>query len=604
MDTSAQSSDICLKKHKVDNQSKGRFQASQQALPHPLAWRYQRKLELLGHGQKQGTKDTLPNLYSLMDHLIRMKQPDNQLRVECSGVENAKKHPSKRQHSLSSTLLRPTRNTLKLPKVPAVPDISLSLAESSEEVTVPLVKRPPRSSLQLPKTKKSTESSPNSVCNESFSLAASASLNTSLDFNEAKAAQQAGIWQPWAQHLTPCHRLLNMHPPKNPRIHPYLLRLPKLDKKDTFSERVEQIAMYNIGKERENSAHCMCRNPFQLRNLRLLAGRNLLQLSSEQRKTSSLQQIIKPGVVDPASPVLILHIEGVLADIHKSSAYDRSPLVFALRPGAIEGLKLLSKSFVVVFLSDSPLQHFYKVMEFLIQSRVHICAAYSVQNRDEDLYTQRKSAAFQDYSQIISDLGITEAAAQRVMLLTALRTESIEDMFTQTGLYVRLQGLHLPVALPDSPVPLVTVLVPHMRLEDATLNFIIVAQELLSRFFPLCISSGLADSFLAMARKGASGRLSFLSTRKVHEAYYSYLLSQVHCTETDTRTECLPHPHCGVHPDSEAVARILPESHFILVASGSVHDRERSEAISCDFYSSKAKFGTLMEYVQSSDILD
>jgi len=552
-------------------------------------------------GQKQGAKETLPNLYSLMDRLVGTKLPENQLR-ECSGVENAKKQPNRRQHSLSSTFLRPTRSSVKLPKVP-VPDITLSLVDSSGEVTIPLVKRPYRSSLQLPKPKKSADNSPNTVCNESFSLAASASLNTSLYLNEAKAVQE-GIWQPWAQHLTPCHRLLNMHPPKNPRVHPYLLKLPKLGKKETFSERLEQIAMYNTRKERESSAHCICRSPLQLRNLRLLAGRDLQPLSTVQRKTCSLQQIIKPGVVDPMSPVLILHVEGVLADVYKPCAYDKSPLVLALRPGAVEGLKLLSKSFVVVFLSDSHIQHFYKIMEFLIQSRVHIYAAYSVQKGGEDLYTERTTAAFQDYSQVFSDLGITEDAAQRVMLLTALRTESGADMFSQAGLQVRLQGLHLPVVWPDSQAPLVTILVPHMRLEDTALNFNVVAKKLLSVFSPLCFFTGLADSFLAMSKKGPSGLLSFLSTRKVHEAYYSYILSQSPCTETDKRTECQFHPHCSVHPDSEAVARALPESHFVLLASGHGHDQERCEAINCEFYASKAKFGTLLEYVQSSESLD
>lgn len=610
MESSVQRNDMHPKKHKADYKPKSLFSASHQALPPPLAWRYQGKSELLVRGQKPETKGALLNLPTLMDQLVGIKlQPGNQMTVECSEVETGKKQPKKPQHSRSSSFLHPARNTLKLPKVPA---ITLSLVESSGRVSVPPAKKPPRGSLQLPKSRKSpceSDGSPNSVSYESFSAAASSvansPLNRSLDFNEAKAGQHAGIWQSWASHLTPCHRLLDLRPPKQSQVHPYLLKLPKLHRKNSQREQLDLALLRSTGKEREQSAHCNCRNPFLLRNLRLLVGRevDLEGLAMTQRKTCSLQQIIKSGVVDPATPVLLIHLEGVLVDICKPCVTDRSPLACFLRPGAIEGLKELSKCFAIVILSDTPKPHCYKVMELLIHSKVHIYAAYVVLKGSEDLYTEQVTAAFQDYAQVVNDLGITEEAAQRVLLLSALRAESENELFSQTGLRVRLHSLHLPVALPGSSAPIVTVLVPHMRLKDTALKFTVVAQELLRLFCSSHSLSNIEDSFLAISKQSPMETVSCISTRKVHEAYYSYLLSQVHCTNPNKQTEHSLPPHCKVHPDSEFITCYLPESHFVIFAPGSAQDQGCCEVKECEFYSSKAKFSTLLEYVQSSESL-
>ena len=363
MESSVQRNDMHAKKHKADSKPKAQFSGSHQALPQPLAWRYHGKLELLVRGQKPETKGASLNLPILMDQLIGTKlQPGNQLTVGYSEIETGKKQSIKSQHSRSTSFLH-TRSTLKLPKVPAV---TLSLVEPSGEVSVPPAKKPSRTSLQLPKSRKSpceSDSSPGSVNYESFSSAANSvgnsPLNRSLDFNETKAGQHAGIWQSWASHLTPCHQLLDLHPPKYSQVHPYLLKLPKLHRKNSLREPLDLAMLRSTGKEREQSAHCKCRNPFLLRNLRVLVGRevDMEGLATAQRKTCSLQQIIKSGVVDPATPVLLIHLEGVLVDICMPCDIDRSTLVCFLRPGVLEGLKELSKCFAIVILSDSPKPH-------------------------------------------------------------------------------------------------------------------------------------------------------------------------------------------------------------------------------------------------------
>jgi len=598
-------SDLFPKKQKAEDQSKSRLQVAPQYLTKPFARRFQRKLDLLVKGQKQGAKEGLPSLYSLMDRLVKEQAAES--RQNAVG-EIGRKQRGK-QHSQSYVLLRPSRSSVKLPKVPAAPEITLSLIEPPREASLPLTKKASYSSLLLPESIRApseSDGSPGSGHNDSFSSAAESASdsprNTTTDLD---IAQRAGMWQPWASHLTPCHCLLDMRPPKNPRIHRYLRKLPKLDKKDAPRNRMD-LATCSLGAEESAGVQCECAHPVHLRNLRLLAckGADPLQLAQSQQKLCGLQQMIKPGVVNPSCPVLLLHVEGVLVDIHKACGFDRLPLVYSLRPGVIEGLKQLSKSFALVFLSNSPVHRFYKVLEFLIQKRVHICAAYSLHTPNEDLYTERVSASFQDYSKIYSDLGLKEGFSQRLLLLTALKAESSQCIFTQTGLRVRLQASHLPVTLPAKSKPLVTVLVPHLRLEDMAVRFTLIAQEVLRVFFSPLPYHGLEDAFLTMAGKGASGLVSYLSTHKVHEAYYTYLQPAMRCVEAGKSIAYSPYSHCKAHPQYSTVSHLLPVNHFLLISSGLRADQARCEVLDSESSTCKAKYATLMEFVQSEEAPD
>ena len=605
MDTS----DLFPKKHKSEDPSKSRLRAVPQLLSKPFARRFQRKLDLLVRGQKQKARESLPNLYSLMDCLIREQAPDSKQKTHYVAAETAKKQLSK-QHTQSNALLHPVRSSIKLPKVPAAPEITISLIELPHEPPIPLVKKASCNSLLLPdsfKAPSESDGSPNSICSGSFSSIANSAINSphnlSHVFNDTEIVQRAGAWQPWASHLTPCHRLLDMRPAKNPRIHRYLRKLPKLDKKDAPRVQLD-MATCSLGAEHAIAVQCECSNPFQLRNLRQLAykGVDLFQFASIQ--PCGLQQMIKPGVVNPTSPVILLHMEGVLIDIHKPCGFDRLPMVYLLRPGVVEGLKLLAKSFSLVFLSSLPVHRFYKVLEFLIQKRVQICAAYSVLTTCEDMYTERVTACFQNYSKIYADLGIKEAFSQRLLLLTALKSDPSQPIFTQTGLRVRLHVSHLPVAMPAKPKPLVTVLVPHLRLEDTALRFSVIAQEVLRVFFSPLPYHGLEDSFHTMSRKGPSGLVSYFTTHKVHEAYYSYLQSPVRFEHISKQMDYGMCSRCRAHPESEAITRLLPENHFVLLAFGAAADQARCEVLESEPHASKAKYATLMEFVQSEEVLD
>lgn len=605
MDTS----NLFTKKQKSEDPSKSRLRAVPQLLSKPFARRFQRKLDLLVRGQKQEARESLPNLYSLMDCLIREQAPENKQKVNYAVAETAKKQISK-QHTQSSALLHPVKGSIKLPKVPAAPEITISLIEVPHEPRIPLVKKASCNSLLLPdcfKASSESDGSPSSICSESFSSASESAVNSphnfSHDFSDTEIVRRAGVWQPWASHLTPCHQLLDMRLAKNPRIHRYLRKLPKLDKKDAPKVQLD-MATCSLGAEQVTAVQCECSHPFQLRNLRQLACKGVDPFLFACVPPCCLQQMIKPGVINPTSPVILLHMEGVLIDIHKPSGFDRLPMVYLLRPGVVEGLKQLAKSFSLVFLSSFPVHRFYKVLEFLIQKRVQICAAYAVLTVSEDMYTERVTTCFQNYSKIYADFGIKEAFSQRLLILTALKSDPSQPIFTQTGLRVRIHASHLPVTLPAKPKPLVTVLVPHLRLEDTALRFTVIAQEVLRVFFSPLPYHGLEDSFHTMSRKGPTGLVSYFSTHKVHEAYYSYLQPPMRFEHISKRMDYGMGSRCRAHPESDAITRLLPENHFVVLAFGSATDQCRCEVFDSEPHASKVKYATLMEFVQSEEVLD
>ena len=605
MAVSRQSLDISSKKSKAEEKLRILMP---QTLSNPLVIRFKRKPDLLVRGQKQEGKVSLPSLYTLMNHLAG-KQPAPKLREDCTPADITKKSLGKRLQPLPLSSLHMSRSSLKLPKAPAAPEITLSLVEPADQSTQSLKKKASCSFLQLPhsiRTPSESDGSPCSECSDSFSSVADSVMASpvthSRDFNDSEVMLRAGIWHPWAAHLTPCHQLLDMRPPKNPRIHRYLRKLPKLERKHVTSDSVNMHTC-SLSHAPDVAIECTCDHSFHPRNLKLLLSREVdpVQLAHAFKTSCGLQQLIKPGVIDPSTPILLVHLEGVIMDISKPCMFDRRPVVFSLRPGLVEGLKVLSKSFALVFLSDSAVYRFYKLLEFLIQKRVHICAAYILRIEAENVYHERISINFQDYSRIFLDLGIKESSSKRMLLLTALHCDPSQSFFSQTGLRVRFNALHLPTVLPGKGHPIVTVLVPHMRLSDTALHFTHIAREILRVFSVSAAYGGLEDAYLARATQDKSKLVRYVTTKKVHEAYYAYLLSEMPWQEVKHTAESRFRLHCAAHPDSHFIARLLPESHFILISSESPDKQASCEVLDLESCSTKGKYSSLLEFVQSME---
>ena len=455
------------------------------------------------------------------------------------------------------------------------------------------------SSLRLP--------SPLSSASSDYSSRESLNSGYSSD-KSVDSCGDIGVWSPWATHLSPFQRIIEIAGCKHTKIYHYLKK--RSSRVQINAETCDLLgpAIKPLIATRKDGISCTCLHPLSSRNLHSfqIQGITRLDLSRNSSKLSSLQAIIAARPELARQRVLLIQIDGVIADVRKIDQFDQSPWKYALRPGAIEGLSVLSRTFSLVLLSDLPLLRFQKILDYLIQRKVHILAAYSVQHSEDPL-----SRCFLDYSSISTDLAIpANQASARLFLLSALLSEtetgeiSPENglLYSESGLRIRLNAVYLPVVLPSQASPMVTMLVSHLRVEEsrAALAFPAIANAVL-RVSKGSKSQKWTDSFEQLYVSDASTPyLAYVRTYKVIEAYYAYLLPWV-CSE-DLRAIPLISERkpvkCYAHPFAHQISKLLPESRLILLTAPSQTSLFPCEIIGFEPFPLLSKAVSLLEYTQ------
>jgi hypothetical protein len=548
--------------------------------------------------------------------LQRLPKPKYNLASASIGI-HVKQHL---QASSSSILLK--RATIA--DIYPAPVITLSLVEQIEQgfANPPAVKRmdlaatgllnpPGLTTLHSDLTCHSTSllRLPSPLSSASSDYSSGESLNSGYSSDKSvDSNRDIGIWSPWASHLSPFQRIIEIAGCKHTKIYHYLKKRSNRVQIDSETCDLLGPVIKPLIATRNDGISCTCPHPLSSRNLHSfqIQGIARLNLSRNSSKLSSLQTIIavRPELV--RQRVLLIQIDGVIADVRKIDQFDQSPWKYVLRAGVIEGLSILSRSFSLVLLSNLPLLRFQKILDYLMQRKVQILAAYSVQHSEDPL-----SRCFLDYSSISTDLAIpANQASARLFLLSALLSEtetgkiSTENglLYSESGLRIRLNAVYLPVVLPSQASPVVTMLVSHLRVEDfrAALAFTVIANEVL-RVSKGSKSLKWADSFERLYVKDASlPYLAYVRTYKVIEAYYAYLLPWI-CNE-DLRSIPLISERkpvqCHAHPLTNQLSKLLPESRLILLTAPSPAALFPCEIIDFEPFSLLSKAVSLLEYTQ------
>jgi len=438
---------------------------------------------------------------------------------------------------------------------------------------------------------------------------ADSSLELSLDL------QKPGVWSPWANHLTPFQEVIETAGYKHSKVFQYLKKQHNVVHTEYESMCLLDVTFNPKAATLKDGIACTCPHPLTSRNLRrfLVQGISRLSLNLNSRKLNQLQtvQAVKGEV---AARVLVIQLDGVLADVRKIDPFDLSSFQYLLRAGTIDGLRLLSRTFSLVLLSALAPYRFQKILDYLTQRKVKITAAYYIQpiHRDERPIEQL-SMSFLDYSPIYDDLGIkaTQVCA-RVLVLSALLAETTAGelsageqlLYSATGLGVRLHAQHWPVVLPSQSAPAVTLLVPHVRVEDykAALAFTAVAKEVI-RVNRASKSNKWDDSFQYLCTYDTSPHLSYIRTHKVMEAYFAYLLPWVRSEEW----ACDPYPAghqpalCHAHPSTQQVSNLIPETRVIVLGAAGVDCLSPCDFIHSEPFQLQTKVVTLLEYAASEE---
>lgn len=540
----------------------------------------------------------------------------------------------KQQFSSNSRLQK--RSTIAV--IDPAPAITLSLIESkTEETPDPKVMRgisldtfssgnllgPPVAAFRRDSSRHSTGSlrvaSPLSpVSSECSSNESLMSGNTSDADNSLELSfdlQKPGVWSPWANHLTPFQDVIETAGNKHSKMFQYLKKRRNVVHTEYESMCLLDVTFNPKAATLRDGIACTCPHPLTSHNLRrfLVQGISRLSLNLNSRKLNQLQ-VIQTVKGEVAARVLVIQLDGVLADVRKLDPFDLSSFQYLLRAGTVDGLRLLSRTFSLVLLSALAPYRFQRILEYFTQRKVKITAAYYIQPiHSDDRPIEQLSMSFLDYSSIYEDLGIkANQVCARVLVLSALLAETTAGemsageqlLYSATGLGIRLHAKHWPVVLPSQSAPAVTLLVPHMRVEDykAALAFGAVAKEII-RINRASKSTKWDDSFQYLCTYDTSSHLAYIRTHKVMEAYFAYLLPWVRSEEWayDPFPVGYQPALCHAHPSAQQVSNLIPETRVIVLGAAGLDCLTPCDFIFSEAFQLQAKVVTLLEYAASEE---
>ena len=421
------------------------------------------------------------------------------------------------------------------------------------------------STLSLPKSSKSSGHSTNEVCLEDAYVP-----------------------------LTPFHDLIDMS--FESKAHAYLRRTQTV----ASIPQIPNLDAIQVKAVGNGAAKCTCPRPIHNRNVKLFALRGFSSIQpfpdSAVSNNPAIERIMRPTKQETTLPVLLIHLEGVLIAFKSRETFNNTSIECSLRPGTIEGLRLLARNFDVVFLSDFETEKVYKILEFLLQRRVQFHAVYAIK---ADL-SYGKEACFLQYEAVLEDLGLVRPAEQQVAVLCALKSEeSAKDetcLYTCTGLGVRLHARYLPVIQPaQGHKPLVTFLIQHLATEDQenALVFTLISRGIAKIYDP---DKGWTEAFCDFSCI-KSPNTHFILTNRIHEAYFSSLLSPL-MSETLScyQTTEISSGSCPAHPRVEAISSYLPENKLVLFASSRAAHLSQVETVDSELFPRTAQLSTLLDF--------
>lgn len=459
-------------------------------------------------------------------------------------------------------------------------------------------------------------SSVSSECSSGESLMSGNTSDADNSLDLSFDLQKPGVWSPWANHLTPFQEVIEVAGNKHSKIYHYLKKRRNVVHTEYESMCLLDVTFNPRAATIRDGIACTCPHPLTSRNLRrfLVQGISRLSLNLNSRKLNRLQAIFPAKTSEIAAKVLLIQVDGVLADIRKIDPFDLSSFQYLLRAGTVDGLRHLSRSFSIVLLSAlSPLR-FQRILEYLAQRKVNILAAYCIQQiQSDERHIEQRAMSFLDYSPIYEDLGIkANQVSARVLVLGALLAETTagemstgeELLYSAKGLGIRLHAKHWPVVLPSQPAPAVTMLVPHLMVEDykAALTFTAVAKEVI-RINRASKSAKWDDSFQYLCTYDSSPHLAYIRTNKVMEAYFAYLLPWVRseewaCDPFSVRSQPAV---CYAHPSAQQVSILIPETRAIVVSAVGIDYLSPCSFIYSEPFNLQTKVVTLLEYAANED---
>ena len=422
-----------------------------------------------------------------------------------------------------------------------------------------------------------------------------------------------GVWSPWASHLTAFVDVVEMTGSKHTKVYQYLKK-----RKAVYHTEYETMCLLDVTFNpktalRKDAISCTCAHPLNSRNRRrfLVQGISRLSLNLNSHKLSRLEAVFTSNRPEIGQKVLLIHVDGVIANIRKSDPFDLSSFLYILRGGTVEGLKLLSRNFSIVLLSAFSTARFLKIIDYLTYKKVKVVAGYRIHPSDESASISQ-SLNFLDYGKIYDDLGVKgNLATAKAMVLGALLAETEagerigeEVLYSEKGLEIRLNARHWPVALPSQYAPVVTMLIPHLLLEDAKacLSFTAIAKEII-RISRASKSTKWDDSFQYLSMHDMSHHLSYIRTYKITEAYYAYLLPWISNEEwaVEPPSPTIKSALCNVHPAAHQVSKLISESRVIVLSAVGADSLCPCEVIDSEPIQLTAKVVTLLEYAASED---
>ena len=230
----------------------------------------------------------------------------------------------------------------------------------------------------------------------------------------------------------------------------------------------------------------------------LITSQKISALSREYRhlpSTSEVKEVL--GTLTPVLPaarnmdserarVIVVVVEGVVCD------YVRQPekgAVLLFRPEAFSALEYVKLKHKLVLISSLSLLRFQEILSILKREGITPDAAYHI----SPPHTRVSELWGLDYSQIYLDFHLGNHHKSHCLIVTSIKSDLAEDNSLITGRNILHSHIvRVPVPTKEYPGPPVTILLPHLALQDQGSASLVLLSLVLSS---ISSSSGFDTGF-------------------------------------------------------------------------------------------------------------
>lgn len=187
--------------------------------------------------------------------------------------------------------------------------------------------------------------------------------------------------------------------------------------------------------------------------------------------------------------VVIVLMEGVICDYVRKPGRGKE---LQFRPEAVSALEYVRLSWQLVLVSAWPQGCIQEVMQILRAEGVDADAVYHINETKTQITTEWGL----DYTQIYHDFRLGNSPKTQCLIVTALKTDITETNSLLSGRnLLRAHTVRIPVPCLEAPSPPVTVLLPHLALQDRGSASLVLLSLVLST---MSQSQGLEAGFRAL----------------------------------------------------------------------------------------------------------